>query len=102
MHLRYPANIGGDVPTDEFRCTTSALGQHDDVTALDRGFRQQLPLHAGAVRAEDELVHEQVVADEEVVLHRAGRDLERLDDERAHEQGEDHGDDDRLEVLAGR
>ena len=49
---------------------------------------------------ENELVHQQVIADQEVVLHRAARDLERLDDEGAHEQREDHRDDDRLEVLA--
>ena len=53
-------------------------------------------------RPEDELVHEQVIADEQVVLHRSGRDLERLHDERADEQREDDGDDDRLEVLAQR
>jgi hypothetical protein len=45
------------------------------------------PVAAG----EDELVDEQVIADEQVRLHRSGRDLERLEDERAHEQREDHG-----------
>ena len=57
---------------------------------------------AGFGRAEHELVDQQMIADEQVVLHRAGRDLERLDDERADEQRQDHRDDDRLEVLAER
>ena len=42
----------------------------------------------------DELVDEQVIADEEVVLHRTGRDLERLHDEGPDEQRQDHRDDD--------
>ena len=64
--------------------------------------RQQRALERGRGRREDELVDQQVIADQQVRLHRAGRDLERLEDERAHEQREDHGDDDRLEVLAQR
>ena len=59
-------------------------------------------LEAGLARAEHELVDQQVIADEQVVLHRAGRDLERLDDERPDEERQDDGDDDRLEVLAQR
>jgi glycosyltransferase involved in cell wall biosynthesis/2-polyprenyl-3-methyl-5-hydroxy-6-metoxy-1,4-benzoquinol methylase len=31
MRLRYSANAIGDVPLEEFRCTTSALGIHDDI-----------------------------------------------------------------------
>src|SRR2546428_565433 len=41
-----------------------------------------------------------MIADEEVLLHRSGRNLEGLDDECADEQREDDRDDDRLEVLA--
>ena len=51
-------------------------------------------------RAEDELVDQQVIADQQVVLHRPGRDLERLHHPGPHEQREDHRDDDRLEVFA--
>ena len=29
--LIYPANITGTVPTEEFACTTDALGKHDDI-----------------------------------------------------------------------
>src|SRR4029079_14881246 len=57
-------------------------------------------LERGSGRAEDELVHQQMIADEQVLFHRPGRDLERLHDERANEQRQDHRDDDRLEVFA--
>src|SRR4029079_17766357 len=50
--------------------------------------------------AEDELVDQQVVAHERVVLHRSRRDLEGLHHPGAHEEREDHRDDDRLEVFA--
>jgi 2-polyprenyl-3-methyl-5-hydroxy-6-metoxy-1,4-benzoquinol methylase len=36
MRLRYPANAAGDTPVDEFRCTTSALGVHDDILECPR------------------------------------------------------------------
>src|SRR2546422_644019 len=42
-----------------------------------------------------------MVADQQVGLHGAGRDLEGLDGERADEQGQDDRDHYRLEVLAG-
>ena len=71
-----------------------------DLVVIDLGDGQKRALEARGGRTEHELVHQQVVADEQVVLHRARRDLEGLDDEGPDEQGEDHGDDDRLEVLA--
>src|SRR5580765_1406489 len=43
-----------------------------------------------------------MIADEQVVLHRTRRDLERLHDERADEQRKNDRDGDRLEVLANR
>ncbi|MEX0983742.1 MAG: bifunctional glycosyltransferase/class I SAM-dependent methyltransferase [Actinomycetota bacterium] len=36
MALRYPATASGDVPSEEFRCTTSALGIHDDIFECPR------------------------------------------------------------------
>ena len=57
-------------------------------------------LEPGHGRAGDELVDEQMIADEQVVFHRSGRDLERLHDERADEQRQHDRGDDRLEVLA--
>ena len=57
-------------------------------------------LRAGRRRAVDEPVDEQVVADEEGVLHRAARDVEGLHDEGVREQQEHRGDDQRLEVFA--
>ena len=52
-------------------------------------------------RPEHELVDEEMIADEQVRLHRARRDFEGLDDERPDEQREHDRDDQRLEVLAG-
>src|SRR5207247_2847489 len=52
------------------------------------------------LRTEDELVDQEMIANQQVVLHRSRRDLERLHDPRAHEERKDHRDDDRLEVLA--
>ena len=49
---------------------------------------------------EQELVDEDVVADQQRVHHRARRDGERLHDERADDQREQDGDGDRLDVLA--
>src|SRR5204863_456439 len=70
--------------------------------AIDRFDRQERALDRRRGWREDELVDQQVIADEQVLLHRSGRNLERLDDERADEEGEDDGDDDRFEVLADR
>lgn len=36
MAMRYRATATGDVPSEEFRCTTSALGQHDDILECAR------------------------------------------------------------------
>jgi len=44
MVLRHPSNAVGDTPTEEFRCTTSALGQHDDIVECPRcGLLSSLP-----------------------------------------------------------
>ena len=51
-------------------------------------------------RPVDELVDQDVIADQQVLLHRAARDLERLHDVGARERGEDHRDQQRLEVLS--
>jgi hypothetical protein len=52
------------------------------------------------VGREDELVHDQVVTDQDVLLHRCGRHLEGLEEERAREEGEDDRHEDRFRVLA--
>jgi hypothetical protein len=70
------------------------------VPARDRLLGQN-PVLPGPERGRvDHLVDQQVIADQQVVLHRAGRDLEGLDHERADEEREDDGDDHGLEVLA--
>jgi hypothetical protein len=60
--------------------------EHHDVTALDR--------------REAHLVDDEMVAHQEIGLHRPGRNLERLKHPRAHEQREDDRDDQRLEIFA--
>ena len=52
-----------------------------------------------SARAENEFVHEQVIADEKVVLHRGRRNLEGLNDERRSEQRQDDRNDERFEIL---
>src|SRR5262249_60920931 len=76
--------------------------EHDDVTASNCADRHQRALQTRRSRREHELVHEQMIADEQVVLHRAGRNLERLQDERPDEEREDYRDEDRFEILANR
>src|SRR5581483_4403845 len=87
---------------DEVAVRFLGILEHDHVEAFDVLHRQQRAFEAARCRAEDELVDEQVIADEQVFFHRSGGDLERLHDERADEQREDDRDDDRLEVLTQR
>jgi hypothetical protein len=58
------------------------------------------PLREGDVIAVEELVHEDVVADQQRVFHGAGRDLERLDDQGPDDEGDQQRDGERLDVLA--
>ena len=83
-----------DDALDEVAVRLVRVLEDDDVATPDVAHGQQLACNRAGRRAEDELVHQQVIADEQVVLHRAGRDLERLDDPRTHEQCEDHRDHD--------
>src|SRR3954465_11616199 len=53
---------------------------------IGRGGGREAAADRGGGRAEDELVDEQVIADEQVVLHRSGGDLEGLHDPRADEE----------------
>ena len=91
-----------DDPLDEVALRVFGILEDDDVPAVDLLHRQQRPLGAAGVRAEHELVDEQMIADEQVRLHRAGRNLEGLDDERPDEQREHDRNDERLEILARR
>ena len=77
-----------DDPLDEVARLVHRVLEDDDVAPL----RSREPV--------DELVDQDVVAHQEGRDHRAGGDLERLDDERPDEQREQHRDEDRLGVLA--
>ena len=50
--LVYPANATGDVPVEEFQCTTMAISSHDDIIQCRR---------CGMVSAIPTLVHEEIV-----------------------------------------
>ena len=62
--------------------------EHDDLAAAD------------VAEVVDELVDEHPVADREGLLHRARRDVERLDEERLDDQCQHEGDDDEHRQLA--
>ena len=89
-----------DDALDEIALRILRILEHDHVLALDRLHREHRALGPGDGRAEHELVHQQMIADQQVLLHRPGRYLERLDDERADEERQHDGDNERLEVLA--
>ena len=68
MHLRYPATTAGDVPMEEFRCTTSALGIHDDILECPRcGLLSSSPtLRPDEIVARyEEVVDEEYLSEEE-------------------------------------
>ena len=90
-----------DDSLDEVTLRLVRILEDDNVTALDVTNRHDRAIEAGR-RPEYELVDEQVVADEQVVLHRSGGDLERLHHPRADEEREDHRNDDGFEVLTDR
>ena len=72
--------------------------EDDDVAVADRPVGQQM-LVPGAAAFEDKFVHEKVIADQKRRLHRFGRNLERLDDERGAEQGEQNGDEQGIDEV---
>ncbi len=68
MHLRYPATTVGDVPIEEFRCTTSALGIHDDILECRRcGLLSSAPtlLPEEIVARYEDVVDEEYLSQEE-------------------------------------
>lgn len=82
MHLRYPATTTGDVPVEEFRCTTSALGIHDDILECPRCglLSSQPPLRPDEIVARyEEVVDEEYLAEEEERRELFGWVSERMD-----------------------
>src|SRR5262249_42721882 len=71
----------------------------EDLAGPQRTPRQQAIEKADRVRPIDELVHDEVVADQDVVFHRGGRDGVGLREKRADEEGQDDGDERRLEGV---
>ena len=81
------------------RCGSSGKLEDEDVAARGRPGTGGAGPAPARVRREDELVDDEVVADEDGVLHRRSRHDERLDEKRADEEGEDDGDEDDLDVA---
>src|SRR5579864_4902146 len=73
--------------------------EDDDVAPPHRAQGQQLALEIRGRRAIDEPVDEEVVPDQQGVLHRATGNVEGLNHERVRELTEDGGDDQRLQVF---
>src|SRR5262249_29263715 len=71
--------------------------EHDDVAAPDVLKRKKC-VENRSTRAKRKFVHQQVVADQQVVFHRRRWNLERLDDEGRSKQRQDDRDDERFKV----
>jgi 2-polyprenyl-3-methyl-5-hydroxy-6-metoxy-1,4-benzoquinol methylase len=70
MRLRYPATAEGEVQGEEFRCTTSALGLHDDILECPRcGLLSSRP----TLRPEEVIHGYEEVVDEEYLLEEQER-----------------------------
>ena len=80
----------GDDALDEVLLGVLGIREDHHVAALGRHARPQALVRPRDRRAVRELVHEDVIADLQRRDHRAARDLERLDDERAerHRDGD--------------
>src|SRR5439155_870212 len=91
-----------DDPLDEVSPLVLRVLEHDDVAPVRAAEARHVPRGERHLRTEEEFVHEDVVADEQRVHHRAGRDREGLDHERPDDEGEEDRDPDRLHVLAQR
>jgi 2-polyprenyl-3-methyl-5-hydroxy-6-metoxy-1,4-benzoquinol methylase len=68
MHLRYPSTTSGEISLEEFRCTTSALGVHDDILECPRcGLLSSRPTlePAEIVARYEKVVDEEYLAEED-------------------------------------
>src|SRR6266478_5286491 len=75
--------------------------ENDDVTALQLAIRKKF-LVPGAGAAENKLIYQKMVADQQSLLHRWRRDLEGLHDKGSSKQGENHGDQKRFQIFGNR
>ena len=73
--------------------------EHDDVAAAHRAAGEEPVEQRKRARGEDELVHDDVVSDQDGLLHGGTRNDEGLQQERAHEEGEHDRHEDGLREL---
>lgn len=91
-----------DAPLDQVHGRLLYRAEDHDVPAPRLPYRQEPPLEGGGRRRVEEAVHEEVIADQEGLFHRAARDEEGLHHEGVREAEEDGGDQERLDVFAQR
>src|SRR6266542_6090594 len=75
-------------PLDEIPPRVFRELEHDDIAAAYRAAGEKSFESRQRERREDELVHDDVVSDEDGLLHRGTRNDEGLQQKRAHEKGE--------------
>ncbi len=91
-----------DDPLDEISLLVLRVLEHDDVAPVRVPEARHAPVGERQLGAEEELVHEDVIADEQRVHHRTRRDREGLDHEGTDDEGQEDRDPDRLHVLTER
>src|ERR1043166_5722502 len=74
--------------------------ENDDVAALDLALRQKRQFTTAGRK--DELIHQQIIAHQYRILHRAGRNRNRLQNESHSEYRHHERDNKRFEILAHR
>ena len=74
--------------------------KYDDVATLWFSKMSNFFVPKGDLDAVDELVHQNMVANEQSGLHGTGRDLERLNNKTANEQSQENRNDDRFSVFS--
>ena len=89
-----------DDPLDEISLRVLRILEDEDISAADWAEREKTLERSSPVRREDELVDEQVVADEDGFLHRGRRHLEGLHEKRPDVEREDHRHAGDLEEIA--
>src|SRR6516164_10187838 len=75
--------------------------ENDDIATSQRAVWQKL-LIPGPRSSENELIYQQMVADQQGPLHRRGRDLKGLHDKAGSEEGKNHRYQERFHVLGKR
>src|SRR5207237_7702321 len=74
----------------------TGIFENDDVSALDLALRKKGKARAGR---KNKFIDEQMIADRDRILHRAGGNLDGLNDKGHAKQSHDYRDDRRFEIF---